>query len=388
PWLGTKGETIDVPVTFGKHEPTYHPASEKVYQAISDILDEVAALFPGPIIHIGGDEVKFNEWRESDEVRKLMEKENLATMADVQIYFTNRIAKIVQSKGRNAMGWNEILGEDLHGFLSDGQTAKSAALDPATIIHFWKGDPALAKRAIRAGHRIVNSLHSETYLDYQYAGLPLTRAYRFEPIIAGLTAEEEKQIIGIGCQMWGEWIPSVERMEHQVYPRIAAYAEVGWTDRERKDENSFLRRLRPLQDRWDAIGIHHAREQAAIFQASDFFNFTRIDSWSPERVPAEFASVDFSTDGKITGEGSYEIAWVYQSGVHAIEIQEIALCSGDEVLASDRRNAFSGAQLRDVVFTLNVPPSAKEKSDLVLRAKIRGSDGTDSHGEIRINGPL
>lgn len=387
PWLGTKQEPIEVPVTFGKHEPTYHPASDRVYQAISEILDEVVALFPGPVIHIGGDEVKFNEWRQSEEVRELMKRENLSTMADVQIHFTNRVAKIVGSKKRDAMGWNEILGDDLHGFLEDGQTAKSTTLDSGTIIHFWKGDTALAKRAIRAGHRIVNSLHSETYLDYNYGGLPLSRAYRFDPVIPGLTPEEETQIIGTGCQMWGEWIPTVERMEQQIYPRLAAYAEVGWTLRDRKDEASFLKRLKPQLARWDLQNIGHAREQSAMLQASDFFNFITIDQWSPERVPDVFKSVDFSTAGKITRPGTYEFAWVYQSGTHALEIHELSLMDGDRILATDRRKAFSGARLQDVVFTLKIselPNNAK----LTLRAQIRGSGGTDSRGELRINGPL
>lgn len=387
PWLGTKQDRIEVPVTFGKHEPTYHPASERVYQAISEILDEVVALFPGPVIHIGGDEVKFNEWRQSDEVRELMKRENLATMADVQIYFTNRVAKIVGSKKRNAMGWNEILGDDLHGFLEGGQTAKSTSLDPETIIHFWKGDTALAKRAIHAGHRIVNSLHSETYLDYNYGGLPLSRAYRFDPVIPGLTPEEEKQIIGTGCQMWGEWIPTVERMEKQVYPRLAAYAEVGWTMRDRKDEASFLKRLRSQLARWDLQNIGHAREQSAMFQASDFFNFVTIDKWSPERVPSAFMPVDFSTAGKIIRPGTYEFAWVYQSGAHALEIHELSLMDGDRILATNRRKAFSGARMQDVVFTLEVP-ELPANAKLTLRAHIRGSEGTDSHGELRINGPL
>ena len=100
-----------------------------------------------------------------------MKEKGLKTMADVQIYFTNRVAKIVESKGRNVMGWNEILGDDLHGFLKNGQTASAAKLDPKTVVHFWTGGVHLAKRAIENGHDVVNSSAGHTYLDYGYGSI-------------------------------------------------------------------------------------------------------------------------------------------------------------------------------------------------------------------------
>ena len=153
PWLGTKNESIVVPSKFGKHYHTYNPASEKVYAAISDIFDEVVELFPSKIIHIGGDEVRFDHWKESAEVKALMEKENLSSMADVQIYFTNRVAKIVESKGRNIMGWNEIMGVNVHGGLNGGDEQVSTKLSPDTIVHFWKGSAELAKKAVKEGKK-------------------------------------------------------------------------------------------------------------------------------------------------------------------------------------------------------------------------------------------
>ncbi|MCK5619440.1 MAG: beta-N-acetylhexosaminidase, partial [Candidatus Krumholzibacteria bacterium] len=110
PELSTKREKIEVPDRFGKHQNCFNPADEKVYRILSDILDEVVALFPGEVIHIGGDEVRFNHWKESDEIKQLMQREGLKTYADVQIYFTNRMSHIIEEKGRRMMGWNEILG--------------------------------------------------------------------------------------------------------------------------------------------------------------------------------------------------------------------------------------------------------------------------------------
>ena len=384
PWLGTKNVPIETSEKFGKHYNTYNPASEKVYQAMSDIFDEVIALFPSPIIHIGGDEVRFNHWKESSEIKALMKKEKLATYADVQIYFTNRIAKIVESKKRNIMGWNEIMGVNVHGGLNGGDEAKSGKLSPDTIVHFWKGSAELAKQAVKNGHKIVNSWHSYTYLDYGYGNISLRKAYDFDPVLKGLTKAEEKQIIGTGCQMWGEWIPTVERMESQVYPRLAAYAEVGWTALDQKDFKSFSRRMKSQSKRWDIQGIGYAKNQVASVTAEDFFNHVKIDRWSPKKVTKNWTNIDFSTAGKVKVTGNYEVVFLYKKGGHALEISEVALMENGKQVATDRHVGFSGRKLSSIVYKLKLS-KFKPDATYTLRARIKGSEGADSHGEIRIH---
>lgn len=251
---------MEVPVTFGKKPATYNPADEEVYAILKDILTEVAHLFPGDVIHIGGDEVLFDQWRESAEISDLMQREQLKTIADVQIHFVNRIAAIVAALGKRVMGWNEILGDDPHGVHGEGANCPATSLSKDAIVHFWIGDPELAKRAIAKGYQVVNSWHKHTYLDYDYAQTPLQKAYDFDPVFAGLDTTGDKQIIGSGCQMWGEWIPTRGAMEHQVFPRIAAYAEGGWTPRANKDFASFKSRLASLLRRWETLGIVYAGE--------------------------------------------------------------------------------------------------------------------------------
>ena len=383
PELGTTKKQIEVMTVFGKALDTYDPSSEIVYTMLSDILDEVIALFPSQIIHIGGDEVRFTQWQESESVKKLMEEQKLATMADVQLYFTNRMAGIVQAKGRNIMGWNEILGDDLHGFLKDGQTAKAAKLDKDTVVHFWKGSPQLAKRAIKDGHTIVNSLHSSTYLDYGYGSISMQKAYDFNPILDGLTPEEEGRIIGLGCQMWSEWIPTVASMENQIYPRLAAYAEVGWTQLENKNFGSFKQRMKAQLERWDLQGIGYAKDQVAKLSAQDFFNYEKVDSWDPAKTPSEWAEVTFSTDGKISSAGTHEVVFLYQSGTHALDISEVALLEDGRQVAIDKHTGFSGNNLNGIVYKLPLPV-LKPGATYTLRARIQGNGGTDSHGEIKI----
>ena len=126
------------------------------------------------------------------------------------------------------MGWNEIMGNNLHywGNNEDNTTIK---LSKNAIIHFWKGDLENLKIAIDAGHDLVNSDHNYTYLDYTYEQIDLNKAYSFNPIPDGFTKEEAEQILGLGTQMWGEWTPTKKEVYSQTFPRIAAYAETGWT---------------------------------------------------------------------------------------------------------------------------------------------------------------
>jgi len=261
PELGTSHEPIEVPVVFGKLVSCYNAADENVYHMLSAILDEVVSLFDSPVIHIGGDEVRFDHWKQSEQIKALMQREGLKTLADVQIYFTNRMSWIIQNKQRRMMGWNDIMGDDLHGFLKDGQVAQAATLANDTVIHFWKGSPELAKKAINRGHEVVNSWHVYTYLDYNYKSIPLKKAYEFDPMFQGLSPEQQSKVLGLGCQMWGEWIPSVTDMERQVYPRIAAYAEVGWTETAHKNFADFQQRMKHQYKRWDRMDIQYQSGQ-------------------------------------------------------------------------------------------------------------------------------
>lgn len=258
PWLGTSGKEIEVPIKFGVGKDVYNVTNQRVNQFLTDVLDEVMALFPSKVIHIGGDEVKYNHWKSSATVQKYMKENNLATPADLQVYFTNSISKYLQSKERRMMGWNEIMGHNLHHYQDKKDTKTTQKLAQESIIHFWKGDVNLATTAASNGYEIVNSLHKFTYLDYRYKNLPLSKAYSFDPVPEKLDKKYHNKVIGLGCQMWGEWIPTDGDMHYKVFPRIAAYAEVGWTNKEQKDFNTFKSSLKNLQKRWTAKEIYFA----------------------------------------------------------------------------------------------------------------------------------
>lgn len=258
PWLGSSGKKIDVPIWFGVSKDVYNIADPKVYNFLTDVLDEVMVLFPSKIIHIGGDEAKYDHWESSEYIRTYMKDNNLKTFADLQVFFTNRISKYLESKGRRMMGWNEILGQNVHDYQAEKDAGAEEELSKSSVIHFWRGDVSLMESAAENGYDIVNSLHSETYLDYSYETTPLKKAYDFEPIPSGLKAKYHNKIKGLGCQMWGEWIPKSGYMDFMTFPRIAAYAEVGWTQKETKDYPKFKTALSNLLNIWKDKGIYHA----------------------------------------------------------------------------------------------------------------------------------
>lgn len=256
PWLGTIGKHVEVPVVFGKLPDSFNVVDDRVYTFIEDVLLEVMTLFPSKIIHIGGDEVRFDAWKESSEVQEFMMKNQLHSPADLQIYFTNKVSNFIDDNEHRMMGWNEILGGDVHEWQNAEDVKTTEKLANSAIIHFWKGNIGLINEAVSNGYDIVNSFHEMTYLDYDYKYITLKKAYGFNPIPDDLKEQYHSKVLGCGCQMWSEWIPEVSDMDRMVFPRLAAYAEVGWTETNAKDYNQFRSKLDKLLQIWTKEGIH------------------------------------------------------------------------------------------------------------------------------------
>ncbi|MDO6738692.1 beta-N-acetylhexosaminidase [Wenyingzhuangia sp. 2_MG-2023] len=256
PWLGSLGTTTEVPEVFGKMDDSFNIANPKVVRFLKDILDEVLVLFPSQVVHIGGDEVNFKPWEDSESVQSFMESKGLKSPVDLQIYFTNQISNYIDNAGKRMMGWNEIMGGDVHGERKEEAPKSEQKLAKSAIVHFWKGNLDLINKAVQEGYDVVNSNHWDTYLDYTYKRTPLSKSYAFDPIPEGLDKKYQSHILGTGTQMWSEWIPTVPSMEKQIFPRLAAYAEVGWTDIENKNFERFEQSLKKIKERWTLLGIH------------------------------------------------------------------------------------------------------------------------------------
>ena len=247
PEVGVLEHPIRVPCKFGVNSSVFNVADDQTIEFIHHILEEVFALFPSRVIHIGGDEIHFEEWKASREINRFMRQKNLKNYNDLQLYFTNQMSHFFQNHQRSMMGWNDIMGKNIHEWSDEGNS-QSGSLSKDAIVHFWKGDSSLMADALVNGYNIVNSTHSYTYLDYTYDLIPLSKAYEFTPFPQGVDVKYKSQVLGLGCQLWSEWVITVADLYRQVYPRLAAYAEVGWTMEHRKDFHRFQQGITFLQE--------------------------------------------------------------------------------------------------------------------------------------------
>jgi len=265
PELSCTGGPFDVATHFGIFPDIFCAGKEATFTFLKDVLDEVVELFPSTYVHIGGDEAPKKRWKACPDCQRRIREERLKDEQALQTYFTNRIAAYLDSKGRRAMGWNEILQAGL---------AKSA------VVQFWVRGRAELLHAVRNDQRaVVMSTFLDTYLDHGYSLMPLSRAYRYEPVPKELDEKEAATILGPEFPLWTEWVPNRSRLDYQVYPRLTAMAETAWTPKDRKDLGDFRRRLGGFLERLDRLGVRYAplqeAEPARIKQLFGIFSIPR-----------------------------------------------------------------------------------------------------------------
>ncbi|MHA2255033.1 MAG: beta-N-acetylhexosaminidase, partial [Candidatus Heimdallarchaeaceae archaeon] len=243
PELSCKKELVDVETKPGIFSNIFCAGQDETFHLLENVLEEVISLFPSEIIHIGGDEVPKRRWKECNQCQERMRKENINDIQSLHYYFTDRIASFLKSEGKTTMGWNEILHNKI---------------DRNVIIQWWKMNKKQVMKHMQEGGNVVVSRFFRYYLDYNYIVTPLRKTYGFEPVPKGLEKEYHNNILGVEATIWTEWIPSIDRMEWQVFPRLFAIAETGWSKRERKDYKDFRKRLSHMAKRLDVLGVQYA----------------------------------------------------------------------------------------------------------------------------------
>lgn len=228
-------------------ENTLDPSNEKVYQFVDKVFTEIAALFPGEYIHMGGDECYKGYWEESAAVRKFMKKMKLKDVHELQSYFVSRVQKIINAKGKKMIGWDEII----EGGLTKGATVMS-----------WQGMKG-GIHAAKEGHEVVMSPTTFAYLDYQqgdlsvensiYANLSLQQAYDFEPVPDSVDA---KLILGGQANLWTEAIPTLQFAFYMTYPRAFATSETLWSQKTKKNWNNFMTKTEAHFAHFDTLGLN------------------------------------------------------------------------------------------------------------------------------------
>lgn len=253
PWLGCAGEGYIVRTRWGVFPEVYCAGKDSTFEFMENVLAEVCELFPSEYIHIGGDECPKQSWTSCPACQQRIRNERLEHENELQSYFVHRIEKWLNARGRNLIGWDEIL---------EGGISKTAT------IMSWRGaDGGVA--AAKAGNQVIMTPNTHCYLDYfqtqeperlEPLGIggyvPVRKVYSFDPYDR-LSSAEQSCIQGVQGNIWTEYIASFAHAQHMALPRLAALAEVGWAC-DRRDFGDFTRRMTVFRKLYDKCGYRYA----------------------------------------------------------------------------------------------------------------------------------
>ena len=261
PEYGCTGGPYEVWKMWGVSDNVLCAGNDATLKFIEDVLTEVVEVFPSEYIHIGGDECPKTQWEKCPKCQARIkalgikgDKKHSAEMY-LQSFVINHAEKFLNSKGRQIIGWDEIL---------------EGGLAPNATVHSWRGVEG-GIEAAKQGHDCIMSPTSFMYFDYYQTTytdeeplaiggyVPVEKVYSFEPMNESLTPEEQKHIIGVQANLWSEYIPTFSHVEYMELPRMAALCEVQWCKPENKDFNSFRQRLLPLLNLYDLNGYNYAK---------------------------------------------------------------------------------------------------------------------------------
>ncbi len=283
---------------WGVFEDVYCAGSEETFDFLGDVLDEVAELFPGPWVHVGGDESPKSRWKACPKCQARIAAEGLKDETELQSWFIRRMEAHLRVRGKRLIGWDEILEGGL-------------ALE-ATVMS-WRGmEGGIA--AARQGHDVVMAPTSYVYLDY-YQGdprfeppaiggfLPLDKVYAFEPTPVELSAEDAGHILGGQANLWTEYVATPTHASYMMWPRLGALAEAVWSVPDRRNWESFLFRLDRLRPGLRSAGL--ALADTAWRPGISATALPETKAWRIEMsggLPA--ATIRFTRDGSLPGHRS------------------------------------------------------------------------------------
>ena len=261
PKLGCTGGPYEVWRRWGVSEDVLCAGNEEAMQFVEDVLNEVMDVFPSEYIHIGGDECPKTRWMKCPKCQAKIKElgikgdERFSKEDYLQSYVMNRMAKVVEARGRRVIGWDEIL---------EGNVSETA------IIMSWRGTQG-GIEAARKGHDVIMAPSSHLYFDYYQSDdifneppciggyLPVERVYEFQPLPAELTLAEQKHIIGVQANIWTEYIASFQHVQYMAMPRMDALAELQWNNPEQRDFQAFVERCRKMTQLYDLYHYNYAK---------------------------------------------------------------------------------------------------------------------------------
>lgn len=252
PQLSCTGGPFKVRNFWGVEENVFCAGREETFRFITDVLTEVADLFPSEYIHIGGDECPKDRWKNCPQCQARIRQEGLKDEAELQSYFIKRVEKILLGLGKKMIGWDEIL---------------EGGLAPSATVMSWRGEQG-GIDAANQSHDVIMTPGDWVYLDH-YQGNPkiepvaiggyttLEETYNYDPLPKELPPDKHHFILGCQGNIWTEYMYSPEKVEYMAYPRIIALAEVNWSPKASRNFADFLARMNNQFPRLDARGIKY-----------------------------------------------------------------------------------------------------------------------------------
>ena len=224
--------------------------NEQTFEVLDSVFAEVARLFPSPYIHIGGDECYKGFWEKCPKCKMRIQKEHLKNLEELQSYFVKRVAAMVQKRGKQVIGWDEIL---------------EGGLAPEAIVMSWRGMKG-GIEAAKQGHSVIMTPTDHCYLDFYqgdptvepntYSMLRLQDCYKYQLIPDSVDAS---LIMGGQGNLWTESVPHYRQVEYMIWPRALAISETLWTDARLRNWKFFVNRVEQQFERFDRSGVNYAR---------------------------------------------------------------------------------------------------------------------------------
>jgi hexosaminidase len=377
PQLGCKADyQYKIQTSWGIFKEVFCPTDE-TFKFLEDVLDETMQLFPdSPYVHIGGDEVLKDHWKESAFVQELKKKENLKDEHEVQSYFVRRMEKFINSKGKKIIGWDEIL---------------EGGIAPNATIMSWRGEKG-GIEAAKAKHDVIMTPNTYVYFDYGQGDpayeplnigsyVPLEKVYSWNPVPKELAPDEAKYILGGQANIWSEYLKTPERVEYMAFPRMLALSEVLWSRQENRNFQDFQSRLMNHLPRLEKAGINYRIPEPMPVGA---FLLNETEAYAFEvSSPVPGGKVHYTKDGSTPTENSP----IAESRISVFPIDdEPVTIKAIVVLPSGRKsNIYAATFLRG---KMREPETLAESKpgvnyEIVVPAGEGGADETKLKGETR-----
>ena len=250
-WAGSStGKQVQQ--TWGVFEDVFAP-TETTFAFLENVFDEVLPLFPSKYIHIGGDECPKESWKRSAFCQQLIKEKNLKDEHELQSYFITRIEKYINSKGKQIIGWDEIL---------------EGGLAPNALVMSWRGEKG-GIEAAKQKHQVIMTPGEWMYFDHKQKQkedsvtiggyTTVQKVYSYEPLPKQLNADDVKYVLGAQANVWTEYMTNTSKVEYMIFPRMSALSEVLWTSKEQRNWNHFEPRLLHAFKRYSFLGWNYSK---------------------------------------------------------------------------------------------------------------------------------